>query len=482
MAPQRVESARLRGGCKMCSQARLIMAHLNCAVGMSNTQNGAPRSDSPAIVANIESVDQEGRGIARIDGKTTFVSGALPGETVRIGITRRKPSYDLGVAEEIMHPSSQRVTPACKHFGVCGGCSHQHQHWVAQVAVKQRVLEDCLARLGKVKPALMLPPLLGQPWGYRYRARLSVRHVPKKGGVLVGFHERHSSFVADMQECHVLPKRVSDLLLPLRSLVEGLTIRDRIPQIEVALGEAVVVLVFRHLEALAPSDEARLRAFADTHQVQIYLQARGPESATPFYPTEWTLAYTLPEYGLRFRFKPTEFTQVNPFVNERLVKKAMSLLDAQPGERIADLFCGLGNFSLPISTYGATVVGVEGSTALVERARQAAAENGLADRCEFQVANLFEATPESLAALGPLDRVLLDPPREGAVEVCKSLPHARDAAALKRIVYVSCNPSTLARDCGVLVHERGYAIKAAGVANMFPHTSHVESIAVLEPD
>jgi 23S rRNA (uracil1939-C5)-methyltransferase len=432
-------------------------------------------------LATIESVDHEGRGIARIEGKTTFVEGALPGETVHVRITRRKPNYDTATIDGVVQTSSQRVAPQCPHFGVCGGCSHQHQHWVAQVAVKQRVLEDCLQRIGHVQPEVILPPLMGVPWHYRHRARLSVRNVPKKGGVLVGFHEKSSSYVADMQECHVLPKHMSDLLMPLRRLVEALSIRDRLPQIEVAIGDTVTALVFRHLEPFSMQDEALFRTFADTHGVQIYFQPKGPETAAAFYPPDWTLAYSSPEFGVRFRFKPTEFTQVNPYINDRLVKKAITLLAPQPGERVADLFCGLGNFSLPMATVGVTVVGVEGSAALVERALQAADENHLRDRCDFKVSNLFEATPQSIEALGPLDRMLIDPPRDGALAVCKSIPAANAVNALKRLVYVSCSPSTLARDAAVLVHDRGYVIKAAGVANMFPHTSHVESIAVFEP-
>ncbi len=436
-------------------------------------------------IARIDSIDHEGRGVARIDGKTTFVEGALPGELVHAKIRRRKPTFDLADADAIVEESAQRVRPQCAHYGVCGGCSHQHQHWLAQVAVKQRVLEDCIARIGQVKPETMLPPLFGIPWGYRHRARLSVKYVTKKETVLVGFHEKRSAYIADMKSCEVLPPHVSAMLVPLRRLVENLSIRDRMPQIELAIGDAVenpvTALVLRILDPLSPADEDVLKAFADAHRVQFYLQTKGPDTATPFYPAEETLAYGLPEFGLTFRYKPTEFTQVNPHINARLVRKAMTLLNAQPGERVADLFCGLGNFSLPIATTGATVVGVEGSEGLVQRARQAAAENQLADRCEFKVSNLFEATPESIAALGPLDRMLIDPPRDGALEVCKSVPSAQSPEALKRIVYVSCSPATLARDAAVLVNERGYAFKAAGIANMFPHTSHVESIAVFEP-
>jgi 23S rRNA (uracil1939-C5)-methyltransferase len=330
----------------------------------------------------------------------------------------------------------------------------------------------------------------GPSWGYRYRARLSVRNVPKKGGVLVGFHERKSSYVADMRECHVLPRKISDLLPRLRRLVESLSIRDRVPQIEVAVGERppdgresrdpkpVHALVFRILEPLGPDDGARLRAFAEEHAVDIWLQTGGPATAAPFHPPRAPLAYSLPEFGVFVPFGPTEFTQVNHAVNGVLVRRAMALLAPAPGERVADFFCGLGNFTLPIARLGAHVLGVEGADALVARARENAAANGLTERTRFATANLFEATHESIEPFLPLAKALIDPPREGAIELVKALPHRDDERSLQRIVYVSCNPATLARDAAVLVHERGYALDAAGVVNMFPHTAHVESIAL----
>jgi 23S rRNA (uracil1939-C5)-methyltransferase len=359
---------------------------------------------------------------------------------------------------------------------VCGGCSHQHLDEAAQVAAKQRVLEDCLAHIGQVRPESMLSPVHGPTWGYRTRARLSVRNVPKKGGVLVGFHERRSSYVADMTSCEVLPPRISALLPRLRKLVAGLSLRDRLPQIELAAGEDVDVLVLRILEPLSPADEALLKAFADAHEVQFWLQPKGPDTAYPFYPLDAPeLSYRLPEFNLVMPFRPTEFTQVNHGINRMLVRRAMRLLDPRPGERIADFFCGLGNFSLPIAYRGASVLGVEGSEGLVARALQNAARNGLADRTEFRVADLFQMTPEGFAALGPFDKLLVDPPRDGAIELVKSLP---DTGAPRRIVYVSCSPATLARDAAVLAHQKGYRLVSAGVANMFPHTAHVESIAL----
>jgi len=440
----------------------------------------------------IESLDQEGRGVARVAGKAVFVEGALPGEHVRIETLKAKPSFEVARVAAILRPGASRVTPRCPHFGVCGGCSLQHADPALQVAAKQRTLEDALERIGRVRPETLVPPIAGPAWRYRHRARLSVRHVAKKGGVLVGFHERKSRYVADMRECHVLPKRISDLLPAMRALVASLTIRDRLPQIELAVGErlpavdgaavaTVYALVLRVLDLPSTTDEAKLVAFADMHGVELWLQPGGPGTVTPFHPRHATLAYTLPEFDIAIPFAPTDFTQVNAAVNRVLVRRAIALLAPIPGDRVVDFFCGLGNFSLPIARRGAHVIGVEGNAALVKRATENAIRNGLADRASFVGANLFTATRETIASLGPLDRALIDPPREGAVEVAKALPRNDGEAALKRIVYVSCNPATLARDAAVLVNDRGYRLTAAGVVNMFPHTAHVESIAVFEP-
>jgi 23S rRNA (uracil1939-C5)-methyltransferase len=428
---------------------------------------------------HIESLDHEGRGVAHRDGKAVFVDGGLTGETVEASVYRKKDSFEQAQVHAIVAPSPFRVAPKCRWFGVCGGCTHQHLHESAQVAAKQRVLEDCLAHIGKVRADTLLSPIHGPTWGYRTKARLSVRHVPKKGGVLVGFHERKSSYVADMLGCEVLSPGIGGLLPALRELVAGLSIRDRLPQIEVAVGDSVAVLVMRVLEPPSIEDEARLRAFADRHGVQIWLQPKGPDTARPFHPLDGPeLSYSLPEFGIEMPFKPTEFTQVNHGVNRMLVRRAMRMLEPRPGERIADFFCGLGNFTLPIARLGAEVLGVEGSPALVARAIDNARKNGLEHLTRYQVMNLFEMAPEILAALGRFDKWLVDPPRDGAVELMKSLPE--DGGGPVRIVYVSCNPATLARDAAVLVHAKGYALKAAGVANMFPHTAHVESIALFE--
>jgi 23S rRNA (uracil1939-C5)-methyltransferase len=445
---------------------------------------------APELVLQVESLDLEANGVARHDGKVVFVRDALPGERVRAQIVRRKPKFDVARTLEVLRPASARVVPRCPHFGVCGGCSMQHLDPGTQLAIKQRALEDQLWHIGRVRPETMLRPIAGPSWRYRYLARLSVRHVPKKGGVLVGFHERGSSYVADMRQCRVLPERVSALLEPLRELIGGLGLRDRMPQIEVAMGEqpegAVLALVFRVLDAVDPRDREALVAFARAQEFELWAQPKGPDTIVLWYapgaPEDAPvsrLAYALPEFGVVMPFRPTDFTQVNHRINEVLVSRALRLLDPQPDDRVADLFCGLGNFSLPLARRAATVLGIEGSQALVERAGANARSNGLAGRASFRVANLFEVSSQDWVGLGPFDRVLIDPPREGALEVAKAL--AEDAHRPRRIVYVSCNPATLARDAGVLVHSGGFRIAAAGAINMFPHTSHVESMAVFEP-
>jgi 23S rRNA (uracil1939-C5)-methyltransferase len=435
-------------------------------------------------VLNIESLDLEARGIARREGKVVFVEGALPGERVEATIVRRKPSYEIARVDAVLKPSSQRVVPRCPHFGVCGGCAMQHLEPAAQVAIKQRALEDTFWHIGKLKPARMLAPMHGPAWGYRYRARLSVRVVPKKGGVLVGFHEKKSSYVADMRECFVLPPSVSALLLPLRAMIASMSAPDRMPQIEVALGDVATVLVLRHLLPLTDEDFAVLRRFAATYGVQWWLQPKGPDTVHPLEPEHAdALAYALPEFGLRMPYRPTDFTQVNHAINRTLVSRALTLLDVQPSDRVADLFCGLGNFTLPLATRAREAVGVEGSKILTDRAMEAARQNGLAATTRFATLNLFEVDVDWLRGLGHFDRMLIDPPREGAQAVAQALAQLAPAERPRRIVYVSCNPATLARDAAIMVHEGGYLLQAAGVVNMFPHTGHVESIAVFEtPD
>ncbi|HEX2566674.1 MAG TPA: 23S rRNA (uracil(1939)-C(5))-methyltransferase RlmD [Burkholderiales bacterium] len=426
------------------------------------------------LTLHVESMDGEGRGVAHhADGKVVFIDGALPGEEAVVSVYDKKPSYDKAYVRSIARPSSGRREPPCPHFGVCGGCGTQHADRWTQMAAKQRSLEENLARIGKVQPETMLPIVYGREWGYRHRARLSARRVPKKGGVMVGFRERRSTYVAEMAECRVLPPHASALILPLRELIERLSVRERMPQVELAVGDDATVLVFRHLLPLSQEDRAILRSFAQTHRVHVWLQPGGPESAHPFHPERSDVHYDLPEFGLRIGFRPTEFTQVNFSMNRLLVSRAVRLLDPRPGERVADLFCGLGNFSLPLAVRGAQVIGFEGSPALVERARANAAANGVV--AQFEVMNLFQP---NLAPYGPFAKLLIDPPREGAVEIAKSLPEAWP----RRIVYVSCDTATLARDAGILVHTKGFRLAAAGVLNMFPHTAHVESIALFDRD
>ncbi len=436
----------------------------------------------------VESLDLEAQGVAHnTEGKVVFIDGALPGEQVRVTVQRRKNNWEQATMVALRRESSQRVTPQCRHFGTCGGCKMQHFHVGAQVATKQRALEDALWHLGKVKAEQVLRPIEGPAWGYRYRARLSVRFVAKKGKVLVGFHERKSSFVADMDSCEVLPAHLSALLLPLRDLVAGMDQRDRLPQIEVAVGDSVTALVLRHLEPLGDADLERLRVFGATHGVQWWLQPKGPDTVKRLDKGGPALAYTLPEFGITMPFRPTDFTQVNHQINRVMVARALRMLAAAPHERVIDWFCGLGNFTLPIARQAGEVLGIEGSDALVQRAHENAAINGLQGKTSFVARNLFEMAPAELATYGRADKWLVDPPREGAFALAKALAdlHADPALAPGfappgRIVYVSCNPATLARDAGLLVHQAGYRCTAAGAINMFPHTAHVESMAVFD--
>jgi 23S rRNA (uracil1939-C5)-methyltransferase len=444
------------------------------------------RNKTPVIpetkLAIIESLDQEGRGVAHVDGITIFIDGALPQEKVTYQSHRIKGTYEVANVVEVLKQSNQRVTPKCPHYGLCGGCKLQHLDFAAQVAAKQRLLENDLKHIGKVRPDNIVPPLYGPTWGYRHKARLSVKYVDKKARVLVGFNEKGTRYVADMNSCEVLVPAVSALIAPLQTMIAHLSIRDKIPQIELAVGEAVkdqsvIVLIFRIMEALSTDDEVLLKDFAEAHQVQVWTQTKGPETIKPFYPQNGAqLQYSLPEFDLTYPFKPNEFTQVNPQINIVMIRRAMQLLAPKVGEKIADFFCGIGNFTLPIARSGASVLGLEGLANLVERANESATLNNI-HHVKFGVADLFKMTELSLAELGAFDKWLIDPPRDGAYELVKAI--TADYAP-KRIVYVSCNPATLARDADVLVNEKGYVLKAAGVINMFPHTAHVESIALFE--
>ena len=480
---------------------------------MADTLQTVTRAFPPDLLT-VESLDIEAQGIAhRADGKVVFIEGALPYEVVTANVYRKKASFEKAMAMQIHRESSQRVTPGCPHFGMhtgaCGGCKMQHLHIGAQVAVKQRVLEDNLQHIGKLKADHLMRPIEGPAWGYRYRARLSVRFVRKKGEVLVGFHERKSSFVTDMQSCPVLPPHVSRMLLPLRALIASLDAKETVPQIELACGDSITALVLRHMELLSESDKTRLRAFAAVHPgLQWWLQPGGLESVALLDEGVPQLSYALPEFGVVMPFKPTDFTQVNPHINQVLVSRALRLLDVQAHERVIDWFCGLGNFTLPLATRAREVLGVEGSEVLVARARENYESNkALVQQIHgksaiiFIARNLFDMTPAMLVKDGLADKWLVDPPREGAFELFKALValhqqivtgvpcddgiHQQSLvlgnwALPKRIVYVSCNPATLARDAGVLVQSGAYRCASAGVVNMFPHTAHVESIAVFD--
>ncbi len=495
-------------------------------MGMASAQTSAVSKHllDPAQIAaalglqehlTVLSLDLEGQGVAhRADGKVVFIDGALPYEVVSARIHRSKSSFDKGTLTEVHRESSQRVVPHCPHFGLhegaCGGCKMQHLHPAAQVAVKQRALEDQFHHIGKLRPDRILRAIEGPAWAYRYRARLSVRFVRKKGAVLIGFHERKSHFVADMKRCPVLPHHVSDMLLPLRDLIAGMDAVQHIPQIELAIGDRggpasvekqgdVTALVLRHLLPLSDADRDRLRAFAsDRPGLQWWLQAKGPDTIALLDPAEeartGALAYSLPDFGITMPFRPTDFTQVNPYINRVLVARALSLLAVQKNERVIDWFCGLGNFTLPLATLAREVLGVEGAESLVARSRDNYRMNQAARgpsqalaTTRFVARNLFEIDSAALRADGVADKWLVDPPREGAFALVQSLVALMQEAQSadpwippRRIVYVSCNPATLARDAAVLVSQGGYRCTAVGVVNMFAHTAHVESIAVFD--
>lgn len=428
-------------------------------------------------VVHVESLDQDGNGVVRVGGKVTFVEGVLPGESAQIRVWRRKPRFDIASAVHIASESSMRVPPRCRHFDRCGGCSLQHLEPRAQVAVKQRVLEDNLARIGRVQPEAILPPIHGPAWGYRQRARLSVRMASRPELALVGFRERGTHRIAEMTSCEVLPPRISALIMPLRELLAELELATRIPQLEVAVGEGLDVLIMRVLDEPAQRDLDRLQEFAQRHCVEFYLQPGGPHTLRPLTADRARpLAYRLPEFDLEVRFGPSDFTQVNQAVNRVLVRRAVALLAPQPQDRIADLFCGLGNFSLALARRGAQVTGVDSSGELVARAMENAVRNGLGERLRFCAVDLYLHPEEVLADLAHFDKMLIDPPRDGALALVRAI----GSPAPRLLLYVSCNPATLARDANVLVAEKGFRFRAAGVINMFPHTSHVESLALFE--
>lgn len=432
------------------------------------------------LQATITDLSHDGRGVARIDGKTVFVSGALVDEQVRLRIRKRHRHFDEAEVVEVIAPSPHRVTPRCRHFGECGGCSLQHMDAEAQIHAKQRVLADNFARIGKVSPQHWLQPLTDAPWGYRRKGRLSVRHVPKKERVLVGFRqEANPRFVAEITHCEVLHPSLGPKVGLLAEMIGSLDAARDIPQVEFAGGDEGIALVFRHMNPLSERDRAALVAFGQQQGFAIYLQPGGVSSVHLLWPEQSRLAFRIaagegvPDVELEFR--PLDFVQVNAGMNAKMMARALELLDPQPTDRVLDLFCGLGNFTLPIARRVAEVVGVEGEHGLVERAAENASRNGLAN-ARFHVANLFEDQRGTDWARQPWDKLLLDPPRAGADKVLEYLPHK----ATKRIVYVSCHPASLARDAGILVNQHGFRLTSAGVMDMFPHTAHVESIALFE--
>ncbi len=435
------------------------------------------RTPPVEMTVSIESLTHDSRGVAHHEGKVVFVEGALPGEVVRCETTKRTSKFDMAKVLEVLQASPDRVQPKCSAAGVCGGCSLQHMSESSQIYAKQQVLLENLQQLARLRPQTILSPLQGPHWHYRRKARLGVKVVPKKGGVLVGFREKQSSLLTVIEQCEVLDKRFSHLIIPLRELIGKIAIAKRIPQIEVAAGDEAAVLVFRHLESFSESDKELLIDFAQRHSVSIMLQPAGPESIQALYPAmQELLEYRLDEWDLSIRFRPTDFTQVNAVINKLMISSALQLLAPEEEDEVLDLFCGIGNFTLPLARISKHVTGIEGDSVLVSMARENAIHNQISN-VQFITADLYNTPLDGSWLHRKWDRILLDPPRSGALEVIHRLP----ALEPKRIVYVSCNPATLARDTDILVNKCGYHLKAAGVMDMFPHTKHVESVAVFEP-
>jgi 23S rRNA (uracil1939-C5)-methyltransferase len=417
----------------------------------------------------------DGRGVGRLDGKAVFVTGALPGELVRVKQTGRNRHFDEGETIEVLKPSPDRVSPRCAHFGVCSGCVLQHLDQDKQIAAKQHVLLENLTRLGHVEAASVLEPLVDAAWGYRRKGRFSVRFVEKKGRTVIGFRELNPRFVAELSHCHTIVPALGERIAELAALVDSLDGKRGIPQIEFIAGDGPVALIFRHLEPLGSEDQARLLAFAKASGFALFLQPGGAESVHPLWPEQIELSFAIPEFDLSLAFRPLDFIQVNAGLNQKMIARAMQLLDPQAGDRVLDLFCGLGNFTLPLARKAGQVVGVEGDAGLIARARENAGRNGLAN-VDFHAADLAKDLSSEPWMKQGFDKLLIDPPRAGAAEVLAQLP----LKGIRRIVYVSCHPGSLARDAGFLVRERGFTLRAVGAMDMFPQTAHVESIALFE--
>ena len=425
------------------------------------------------VETQIESLSHDGRGVARIEGKTVFIDGALGGEKVRFRYSKQHSKYDEGRVVEVLNAAPDRVEAKCDHYGVCGGCSLMHMAPEAQLVLKQKTLMEQMSHFGHIEPEEWIEPMTGPLWGYRRKARLGVKHVPKKERVLVGFREKGTPYLALLDKCEVLDPRVGSRLAELGSMIATLAAYNRIAQIEVAMDDKHTALVFRNLDPLSESDKTILIAYGQKNDLWIYLQSGGPDTITPIWPTSPQLSYA-PERGLTLMFEPSDFTQVNATINQNMIQRTMGLLEVCAKDRVLDLFCGLGNFSLPLAKRVNEVVGVEGDAALVKHAQNNAKINQL-DNATFEQADLTKTALKDYSwASGGFNKILLDPPRSGAFEVLSQLA---DLGA-ERIVYVSCNPATLARDAGELVHKHGYTLVSAGIMDMFPHTSHVESIAL----
>ena len=442
---------------------------------VARTRNRFDRTSFQVVITDLS---HDGRGVARRDGegsKVTFVSGALPGELVRAEPTARSRHFDEAKTVEVLEASPQRVPPRCPHFGVCGGCVLQHLEASQQIVAKQRVLMDNLQRIGHVTPQAVLPALTGYDWGYRRKGRLSVRRVEKKNKTLVGFREIDPRFVADLSVCYTVIPQIGEKIPLLAALVDRMDGQRDIPQIEFIAGDEAVALTIRHMRPLSERDREALIAYAQEHDVAIFLQSGGVDSVQPLWPQDVPLSFHLPQWDVELAFRPLDFIQVNAALNQKMIAHALSLLDAKPDDRVLDLFCGLGNFTLPLARVVREVVGVEGDAGLVARAKENAQRNGL-ENTQFYAADLTQDQRNTSWMRQGLNKLLLDPPRSGALEVLQQLPLKQ----FERIVYVSCHPGSLARDADYLVNQQGFTLISAGAMDMFPHTAHVESIAVFE--